>query len=583
MPTPPLKKRIILCCDGTWQNGDNARRKVSKWDPIPNVDLASNVTRISRCFQRACSDGTSQVIYYQSGVGSRSGFIDKMLGGAFGVGVAEHVHEAYAYLCANYVDGDEIILIGYSRGAFTARSVAGLISDIGLLTREGMKHFYVVFKDMQHWKDLDYKDDSPNVPFPQKPRGVNAEHIYRERLVELGYSRVRQDKGRGNLIRVKAVGVWETVGALGIPDIAFLTRMGIQPNNHEYRFYNTSLSAKIEHAFHALALDETRGPFLPTLWERTPEDRECSDLRQVWFPGSHTDVGGGSEDQGIANIALASSINCEFIDGALDVLFEENVEHYTAPDRSKSQRTAPWRWLDDVLKHSKRRPLDWAAQTIYEADEPVRPWGLHAITSGENAFYEMIGSVTRTPGLYHRINCNTNRAECAFLEDTNERIHSSVRIRLACDGLGVEDERLWHCRALFKHWRPVLTADHFHDPVAPAADRGPETAPHDKDVEGQEKADEVQSHENGASSAIDDDGAEEPINRWVWDYTGPDESAPPVRRMVEENMGPFEKHLLHLATGKVPVFGYADAHEVGKFGSLGRRARKRMIKAAKER
>ena len=95
------------------------------------------------------------------------------------------IRTAYSFLCANYVDGDEIILIGFSRGAFTARSVAGMIGDIGLLTRLGMEFFYPIFKDMENWRTPSYRDPFPGLPFDNKPQGDNAEEGYREMLFEV--------------------------------------------------------------------------------------------------------------------------------------------------------------------------------------------------------------------------------------------------------------------------------------------------------------------------------------------------------------------------------------------------------------
>ena len=141
------------------------------------------------------------------------------------------MREAYSYLCANYMDGDDIFLVGYSRGAFTARSVAGMVSNLGLLTRQGVEHFYNIFTDMQHWQDDDYDDPYPTVPFPNKPKGPDAAREYRARLEEMGYTRVCQADGR--LIKIKGVCVWDTVGSLGIPNMSWLDRLGIRPNNDE--------------------------------------------------------------------------------------------------------------------------------------------------------------------------------------------------------------------------------------------------------------------------------------------------------------------------------------------------------------
>lgn len=143
----------------------------------------------------------------------------------------QRVREAYSFLCANYTDGDEIFLVGYSRGAFTARSVAGLISNLGLLTREGVEHFYPIFRDMQNWLIDDKNDPFPDNPFPDKPRGAQAASEYRSRLAKIGYTRVNQKNGQ--LITVKAVCVWDTVGSLGIPRVAWLEKLGIRISQEE--------------------------------------------------------------------------------------------------------------------------------------------------------------------------------------------------------------------------------------------------------------------------------------------------------------------------------------------------------------
>lgn len=129
------------------------------------------------------------------------------------------------------MDGDEIYLVGFSRGAFTARSVAGMVSNLGLLTRDGVERFYNIFTDMQHWNDDDFDDPFPNMPFPNKPKGPNAAAEYRSRLEKMGFTRTTQTDG--SLIKIKGVCVWDTVGSLGIPTVAWLDKMGIRPSNEE--------------------------------------------------------------------------------------------------------------------------------------------------------------------------------------------------------------------------------------------------------------------------------------------------------------------------------------------------------------
>ncbi|KAI1434415.1 hypothetical protein GGR50DRAFT_704354 [Xylaria sp. CBS 124048] len=395
------KKRIIVCCDSTWQNSDNGHSTKNK---AVRLQTPSNVTRISRCFRRKCSDGTFQIIYYQSGVGSKSGVLDRLFGGAFGTGISENIREAYAFVCANYVDGDDIVLLGFSRGAFTVRSIGGMISDLGLLTREGMEYFYPIFKDMQNWSNDRYKDPFPTMPFTDKPKGENAAAVYRQQLIQKGYARVRWDQNQDALIRVLAIGVWDTVGSLGIPD------------------------------------------------ERRSDEQNTSDLRQVWFPGSHGNIGGGWPDQGIADITLAwmmdqlSSVGCEFKSNALDRLVEASVAYYESQAQAQS--------LMKKHKQHKNKLLDWAEKSIHESNYPVRPWGLHSIRTATGPLSSLTGSVTRAPGMYHKINPKDGRPLPEFLEDTDERIHPSVRVRLACEGLGLNDTHVWCCPALLNCWRP---------------------------------------------------------------------------------------------------------------------------------
>ncbi|OTB08019.1 hypothetical protein M426DRAFT_8227 [Hypoxylon sp. CI-4A] len=574
-------KRIVICCDGTWQNSDNGYVKPTSSNPVPTLQIPSNVTRISRAFKRSCSDDTTQIVYYQSGVGSSSSIIDRVLGGAFGIGIAEvrkrnihpdghtrltreqNIREAYAYICANYEDGDEIILVGFSRGAFTARSIGGMISDLGLLTREGMEFFYPIFKDMQNWMNTAYKDQFPEIPFTDKPKGPHASDEYRERLVEKGYTRARQSNGKGELIKVKAIGV---------------------------------LSNKIEHAFHALALDETRGPFSPTLWERQPEYRDSSDLRQVWFPGSHGNVGGGWDDQGVANICLAwmmdqlSSVGCEFVEDAIERLYDRNVQYYhNHKPLSKREKCA--KCCCSMMP--QKEPLPWAVMPIFTPNKPVRPWSLHSIQSVSSPLYDLVGSVTRSPGMYRKINPENGRYLKAYLKDTNERIHSSVRVRLACAGLGLNDSKVWECPALLRAWRPQRMVHKCVDPIPDDAGWGPKgdsrDIPRFMDI-----SNESMGGDSSAPSEViydaDEDEPEAAMRRgkhsgeprWVWEYIGPDKGAPYVKTLVEEKMGPWEKHLLALSSGKVQVCEYADAQDVQRFKAFGSKTFLKKMKELKK-
>lgn len=271
--------------------------------PTGSLQIPSNVTRISRALRRVSLDGTPQIIYYHSGVGTGSSTLDTISGGLLGTGISENIREVYSFIATNYTPGDEIILIGFSRGAFTVRSVASMIRDIGLLTRTGMNYFYPIFKDQENFRNKRYNDIFPHLPFSKKPQGADAAQEYKRRLEADSLTRVYDPDG--SKIEVQAVAVWDTVGSLGIPNISFLAKLGLPHSTREYKFYDTSLSGIIKHAFQALALDEHRAPFSPAVWERKHMEKTTIDLRQVWLPGAHSNVGGGYPDQEIANISLA--------------------------------------------------------------------------------------------------------------------------------------------------------------------------------------------------------------------------------------------------------------------------------------
>ncbi|HXM82513.1 MAG TPA: DUF2235 domain-containing protein [Burkholderiales bacterium] len=253
-------KRLVLCCDGTWNSADQERDGV----PCP-----TNVVKIA--YRIAKRDAAAlQVIYYDQGVGTGN-FFDRLTGGAFGDGVEANIYDVYRFLIGNYERGDEIYLFGFSRGAYTVRSIGGMIRKCGILARPHVKYYHAaieLYRNQQH----------PDDPEPSK---------------------FRQDYSvsGGEPIRIKLIGVWDTVGALGIP------LRGLRSLTHaKYQFHDTELSGIVQHAFHALAIDEHRAPFEPTVWVYKPKPGQV--VEQVWFCGAHSDVGGGYAETGLSDIAL---------------------------------------------------------------------------------------------------------------------------------------------------------------------------------------------------------------------------------------------------------------------------------------
>jgi uncharacterized protein (DUF2235 family) len=278
------RKRLIVLCDGTWQDSTSD-------DPSA---YPTNVTRMARVLSPnsfvptgKIVDGkeeleeVAQIVYYQEGVGTGIG--DKVLGGAAGAGLSSHIRAAYAFLAENYDAGDTIYIFGFSRGAYTARSLAGLVVGMGLLTKRGMDNFPIIYNAFYT------KNQDSLAP------DVSQRLIANKQLINLP---------RGT---VEIVGVWDTVG--------FYAPLPFTQG--EYEFNNTLLSEEYKYAFHGLSLDENRQAFAPTLWfqwkdplkARTPQATDLfsgpTDLQQVWFSGAHSDVGGGMDDPRLADISLA--------------------------------------------------------------------------------------------------------------------------------------------------------------------------------------------------------------------------------------------------------------------------------------
>ncbi|KAI1623152.1 hypothetical protein EDD37DRAFT_459762 [Exophiala viscosa] len=397
-PLPGPRKRLIVTCDGTWLNADNGIMNNGEKQP------PSNVSRIGWAIKDTSRDGIPQIVNYQAGVGTMGGPAARAVGGATGFGLKENVRQAYTYLAINWKPGDEIFLIGFSRGAFTARSIGGMIGDLGLLTRSGLPFFNEIFDDWEHRADDRYVSKFPDSPFPNK--GPFDAH-YAHQLVRQGLTTLE--------VPIKAICCWDTVGSLGIPRVGWLENLGLQSRGmHQYEFYDTRLNPKVENAFQALALDERRGPFMPALWEKRDSDR--TNLVQVWFPGVHSNVGGGYEDQEIANITLAWMISKlePFLDFRPNFLMEQ--------------------W--DLTKRYYK-----------ETGQKNRLWSFGEIYNSLKGIYALAGSKTRTPGGYYRVDPHGRQTD-RRLKNTNEYIHSSVRCRLGLQGPGVNDRGVYDPPAL---------------------------------------------------------------------------------------------------------------------------------------
>lgn len=276
----PLK-RIILCADGTWNEAEENDKSTGRPQP-------TNVLKVARAVLPRSRNGIEQVLYYHEGVGTEGG-LDTFTGGAFGGGMSQNVRALYRFLVYNFEPGDQLFFFGFSRGAFTVRTLAGFMHRVGMLKKDDEYYTREIYElyakrtplDSPEWKHAfrNIRDAQPCPP-------------------------------------IRFIGVWDTVGALGAPGI-----VGQVLNRDKYKYHDIGLNSNIENAYHALAIDEQRKPFAPDLWTR-PSDWPGV-LEQVWFPGVHSNVGGSYSPDGLANEALhwliekAEGLGLEFNGGYL--------------------------------------------------------------------------------------------------------------------------------------------------------------------------------------------------------------------------------------------------------------------------
>jgi len=253
-----MSKRIVFCSDGTW-------------------DSPASHTNVYKFF-KLLTVSADQMPFYDDGVGANLGPIRAILGGAFGEGLFQKIKEGYTKISQVYEAGDQLYLFGFSRGAYTARSLAGMISACGLPTKNFTDA--LVNTVFQAYRD---KDDRARL------------------LATLGGFEMGAAK-------ITMIGVWETVGALGIPSVLG----AVDPL--KYGFLDTSLHPNVLNAYHALSIDEKRSEFPPTLWTSQPAPGQT--VEQAWFSGVHSDVGGGEPSDGSGKTSLSDITLSWMIDRA---------------------------------------------------------------------------------------------------------------------------------------------------------------------------------------------------------------------------------------------------------------------------
>jgi uncharacterized protein (DUF2235 family) len=335
------KKRLIICGDGTWNWPDQ------KGNP-------TNVVKMVRAIRPADDLGVSQIVFYDTGVGTGN-LLDRIAGGLFGVGLAENVKQSYGFVVDNYQPGDELLLFGFSRGAHTVRSLSGLIGLIGLISKQHMDEFLTAWA------------------YYRTPPQQRTEAQRREFL-----GRFPED-AQPRKTRIDFIGVWDTVGTMGIP-MGPLRMIG----QRQYRFHNTNLGDNVARAFQALALDERRRFFPPAIWKREAGLEERLKgygigeqiLEQTWFVGAHSNVGGGYPDTGLSDQAFGWMARRAMRHGlALDKKYVEQTQENSRYFLVNS-RTAKWR-----LSPAKLRTL---CQT--DASERIHSTAIERLNAADASY-----------------------------------------------------------------------------------------------------------------------------------------------------------------------------------------------------
>jgi uncharacterized protein (DUF2235 family) len=255
----------VLLCDGTW----NKPEQLDSGVPAP-----TNVVKLRDAIVPEDAAGVAQVHLYHRGVGTRSG--ERWRGGISGYGLSRDVRDVYRFIVQHYEPGDDLFFLGFSRGAFTARSAVGFVRNCGILRRENAARIGEAYRLYRSRRRSTRPDSERATRFRRRYTYEPDEET-----------------------RIRFIGVWDTVGSLGIPFDGRLTML----LNYPWRFHDTDLSSRVDAAFQALAIDERRGPFKPTLW-RQQGHALGQRLEQVWFAGVHCDVGGGYRDPSLSEIPL---------------------------------------------------------------------------------------------------------------------------------------------------------------------------------------------------------------------------------------------------------------------------------------
>ncbi|KAK0523776.1 hypothetical protein OC834_005779 [Tilletia horrida] len=421
-------KRIVILCDGSWQSRTQAlirglRSRLST-QYIGNIALLAQAIKTED--QKT---GTSQVTFYQDGVGTTVGLLTNIFSGATGAGLSSNLIEAYSFIVDNYTPGDELFLFGFSRGSYTARALSGFILWAGIMSKSQLAYIRPIYDAYQRRspRDAAQTDFAARVLFHFTGRWPSAESSEVEGVELEKRSKKKGGGGSGKQggnasgrdpdrleaeqkgprvvpPKIKYIGVLDTVGALGVPG-----QFSMPWVRRFFDFFDTGLSSNVENAYQALALSENRADFAPTLWDRF-DPTTGQTMKEIWFAGSHGNVGGGKPEHGLSDIVLAN-LCAQLTDHPDGPLLDLDLEHVkNVQDRRKEwAKEEPYRsrsWWQGRKSRQVCRNLaekEEATAALQEggaAPDPQTPKWANEVPSGPNR--EMLHHSVVASGVYDR-------------------------------------------------------------------------------------------------------------------------------------------------------------------------------------
>ncbi|KAF8578302.1 hypothetical protein K439DRAFT_1362468 [Ramaria rubella] len=428
---PGVPKRIIVCCDGTWQDEIISQKR---WQ-------YTNILKLSRMINHQDvrhDPPIHQIVFYQAGVGTDQNFYSEYVDGATGASLVAKVEEAYAFISHNYHPGDEIFLFGFSRGAYTARMTAAFIGEIGVLDKKDMDHFVKIFVTYQ------------KIGHSSNKKEIAKSKEYLERWTNSNAKgKLRADLD-GDSFTIKCLGVFDTVGSIGLPSEIRLSRK----SRELFGFPDKLLGAHVENAFHAMAMNETRTDFNVARFEQTDQGRERGQvLKQVWFAGCHSDIGGGYQAHDLADITLtwmASNIDNLL---SLDHGYLNDIPRPTAPWGTQIPNNPE----TGIFKISSSMQRTLPTETNDRTHEYIHP-SILSQTHPSPILLKLLSNVDKNPKLV----CPLAPLE-KELQTLWPRIHSHRRTRSALGKLEGNNSLRWRimtrAKTVFRFERETVTGE----------------------------------------------------------------------------------------------------------------------------